>query len=628
MARLNLRGPSKMGACNEDEGALTRAVVASFEREDGSAGHAWACRVWEARRVLWRACEVYAPKEMAAALRARATEIDPESKRLDATNRGGVAELRLALAEWLDPPVLCRFCSRVMPEPRAARDSAGPADVRPAPPRPCSARQLIRGGIDRKTGARVMRPQRCLPHISKDGRCGTLALFLPPPLPGPVTEAMHKAGGRHDVISDRDGQALLTASTVTDATHVAVRVARKRFDWTMNRACSANGRLFMKAQAQYYAADGTGITRADLLQEAALGGRRALMDFDPTRGFQFSSYALNWVRQGMSAIWAKRHEIKTPAWVVDGRREVERKGVQPRELLAAIEALAESSAHRRPVTMSLAEALVALVIEAETIEEVPGSRPLRKVRRLLLAGRDPLMLAVEAAKEAAPKMVGSGTKRRQESLELAIERVAAVVSAWLELDLAGGATLTVLRTETASPMSAALEDATGVDDSDEAATSTRHRSAVLVDGTDLEALAAAEQEATLGRDALYAGLAHLQQHDREGAEIIRRYHGLEGPEETLQEIADAPLRCTGRTLCRERMRQKYREALQHVKRHLQEMGAPVAADDDDGDFSPVIVPRSPWRPVGPAAVEMTKAAMRQSEVSSDDAPFLSGVMTL
>src|SRR5690606_38688582 len=111
------------------------------------------------------------------------------------------------------------------------------------------------------------------------------------------------------------------------------------------------------------------------------------------------------------------------------------------------------------------------------------------------------------------QMVGSGSKRRQESVEAAIERIAAVVSAWLELGLAGGATLTVLRTETASPMSAALEDAAGVDDSDEAATSTRHRSAVLVDGTDLEALAAAEQEATLGRDALYAGLAHLQQHD-------------------------------------------------------------------------------------------------------------------
>ena len=570
MARLNLRGPSKMGACTEDEGALTRAVVAAFEREDGSAGHAWACRVWEARRVLWRACEVYAPKEMAAALRARATEIDPVTHRLDATNRGGVAELRLALAEWLDPPVVCRYCGRKMPAPRADKSSAGPDDVRPAPPRPCTARPLMRCGRTDPFGRPVMRPQRCLAHVSKDGRCGTLALFLPPPLPEPVTEAMRKAGGRHDVISDRDGEALLAASTISPATHVAVRVARKRLDWTLDRAVRANGRLVMKTQAKYYAPDGTGITRADLLQEAAMGCRRALMDFDPTRGFQFSSYALNWIRQGMSAIWAHRHQIDTPAWVVDGRKEIERKGVQPRALLSAIEVLAEASAFRRPTAMSLAEALVVLVIYAEVIEDVPGSRPLRKVRRVLLAGRDPLELAVEAAHAAAPQMVGSGAKRRQEGVESAIERVASVVSEWLELGLAGGATLTVLRTETASAMSEALEDVATPEES-EAGTSAKP-TAVIIDSTDIEALAAAEQEASMGRDALRAGLLHLQTIDREGAEIVRRYHGLDGPEETLQEIADAQLRCTGRTLCRERIRQKYREALVEMKRHLKVAG--------------------------------------------------------
>lgn len=601
MARLNLRGPSKMGACTEDEGALTRAVVAAFEREDGSAGHAWACRVWEARRVLWRACEVYAPKEMAAALRARATEIDPVTHRLDATNRGGVAELRLALAEWLDPPVVCRYCGREMPAPRANKSSAGPNDVKPAPTRSCSARPLMRGGVDRTTGRPKMRPQRCLAHVAKDGRCGTLALFLPPPLPEPVSEAMRKAGGRHDVISDRDGEALLAASTITPATHVAVRVARKRFDWTLDRAVRANGRLVMKTQAKYYAPDGTGITRSDLLQEAAMGCRRALMDFDPTRGFQFSSYALNWIRQGMSAIWAHRHQIDTPAWVVDGRKEIERKGVQPRPLLSAIEALAEASALRQPTAMSLAEALVGLVIEAEVIEDVPGSRPLRKVRRVLLAGCDPLELAVEAAHTAAPQMVGSGAKRRQESVEAAAERVAAVVSEWLELGLAGGATLTILRTETASSMSAALEDSAGVDDENEAAASARHRSAVLADSTDVEALAAAEQEASLGRDALRAGLLHLQTVDREGAEIVRRYHGLDGPEETLQEIADAPLRCTDRTLCRERIRQKYREALVEMKRHLKAAGASLDFETDDDE--------PPLRPSRPASAEAVSLAL-------------------
>lgn len=601
MARLNLRGPSKMGACTEDEGALTRAVVAAFEREDGSTGHTWACRVWEARRVLWRACEVYAPQEMAAALRARATEIDPVTHRLDATNRGGVTELRLALAEWLDPPVVCRYCGREMPAPRADKSSAGPDDVKPAPARPCAARPLMRCGRTDPFGRPVMRPQRCLAHVSKDGRCGTLALFLPPPLPEPVTEAMRKAGGRHDVISDRDGEALLAASTITSATHVAVRVARKRFDWTLDRAVRANGRLVMKTQAKYYAPDGTGITRADLLQEAAMGCRRALMDFDPTRGFQFSSYALNWIRQGMSAIWAHRHQIDTPAWVVDGRKEIERKGVQPRALLSAIEALAEASAFRRPTAMSLAEALVVLVIEAEVIEDVPGSRPPRKVRRVLLAGRDPLELAVKAAHAAAPQMVGSGAKRRQESVEAATERVAAVVSAWLELGLAGGATLTVMRTETASPMSAALEDSAGVDDEDSAAASARHRSAVLVDSTDVEALAAAEQEASLGRDALRVGLLHLQTVDREGAEIVRRYHGLDGPEETLQEIADAPLRCTSRTLCRERIRQKYREALVEMKRHLKAAG--VSLDSEADDNGP------PRRPARPASAEAASLAL-------------------
>ena len=72
---------------------MTRAVVARYAAEDGLDGNAEAAKVLPARRHLWRLCETYVPHLLAAALRARLSTADQ-------TGRGGVRELRRALADW------------------------------------------------------------------------------------------------------------------------------------------------------------------------------------------------------------------------------------------------------------------------------------------------------------------------------------------------------------------------------------------------------------------------------------------------------------------------------------------------------------------------------------------------
>jgi len=111
MPNFTLRGPSKLGASQAASGeeALTAAVVAAYASVDEATakrdGPLLAAKVLPTRRELWRLAEMYEPRRLAAALRARC---DPS----DQSGRGGVRELREALADWLDPPKRCRVCRR------------------------------------------------------------------------------------------------------------------------------------------------------------------------------------------------------------------------------------------------------------------------------------------------------------------------------------------------------------------------------------------------------------------------------------------------------------------------------------------------------------------------------------
>src|SRR5690606_10673188 len=58
---------------------------------------------------------------------------------------------------------------------------------------------------------------------------------------------------------------------------------------------------------------GKGIQVDDLIQEGTLGLLRAIDKFDPKRGFQFSTYAIWWIRQAISrAVLDQGRSVRVP----------------------------------------------------------------------------------------------------------------------------------------------------------------------------------------------------------------------------------------------------------------------------------------------------------------------------
>lgn len=348
-----------------DEGDLTRGVVARYAATDGSLGQASAERVLPARRELWRLVEALAPRALAAALRAR---LSPS----DQSGRGGVRELRAALADWLDPPPTCAHCGRAFDPARSSGPTRLQCPSRPRPkkwtpgrgrpplPVPCAARR----------GTRARTGHDAHPTVA---RCGTLALFTPVQL-DPVAMRAHgllRHGGSlaYDVVVDRDARILLAVSSAgnineegqpvlgrqsnthshDDSTRL-IDAARRYLDRALESAVRENGRLILATQVRYFAPK-NGVTRADLVQGGAMGCRRALLDYDANyrppgkrQGVRFSTYGINWIHQGIGEVFADRDLVPVPEWCVDLRADVEALGLSPGLLLAGVMAVVEARA--------------------------------------------------------------------------------------------------------------------------------------------------------------------------------------------------------------------------------------------------------------------------------------------
>jgi len=555
-----------------DEGALTAAVIAPYAAEDGKRGQVAAEAVLPLRRALWRAAETYAPARLAACLRVRA-------RATDQTGRGGVRELRAALADWLDPPPTCKRCHRVIVP---GSEKVG-----------CGARRGGPNGPGRRLACLPDRRPAAV-RAGREARCGTLALFAPTLADPHVAAAWAKFSGAADVVCDRDGRALLAATAPKGARlppefaealaglaasmHPApdagpppqVLGARRRFERAVDDAIRANGRLILATQVKYYKAAGATM-RADLVQGAAMGLRRALMDYDASAVHKngmtarIASYSIPWIRQGAGEAYAERDLLGTPDWVGALRRKVEAAGVAPADLLRASLHLAEAACV--PATIATpgavfdaALAIATLLQDAATV----ASEVWETARSAHAVALPPAPKASKQTDAAAGLPAPPTKQEREKQEERSAERILAWAAGILEVEATGSGLLAALRHGAPVYVSTV---ATGADDDDSddggnaggrGIKDAKRVAAISAgDHEDIEAAIAEEEDAALKWRRAAEALDDLRRTDPEAAEVIRRRRGLDGlgEEEALESIAATGLVSTNRKPCRESVRQ-------------------------------------------------------------------------
>ena len=68
---------------------------------------------------------------------------------------------------------------------------------------------------------------------------------------------------------------------------------------------------------------GQGLPFEDLIQEGNIGRLKAVQEFDPGRGWKFSTYTTWWIRQAVGrAITDKGHTIRVPAYMAEKMSKV------------------------------------------------------------------------------------------------------------------------------------------------------------------------------------------------------------------------------------------------------------------------------------------------------------------
>lgn len=97
------------------------------------------------------------------------------------------------------------------------------------------------------------------------------------------------------------------------------------------RLVESNMRLVISIAKAYRS---SGIPFEDLIQEGAIGLMTAADRFDPTRGYRFSTYATQWIRQSIGrAVDNKSKSIRLPAHVSESLRKLDKARTEMRREL-------------------------------------------------------------------------------------------------------------------------------------------------------------------------------------------------------------------------------------------------------------------------------------------------------
>jgi RNA polymerase primary sigma factor len=158
--------------------------------------------------------------------------------------------------------------------------------------------------------------------------------------------------------------------TATEELKLAIKVRDGDRSAKM-KMIEANMRLVVSIAKTYLS---SGIPLEDLIQEGSIGLMTAAERFDPDRGYRFSTYATQWIRQSIGrAVDNKSKAIRLPAHVSESLRKVER---------------ARSELRRRTGDEPTAEQL------AETV-----GLSLKKINSLLQTTQEPVSLDMPVGDE-------------------------------------------------------------------------------------------------------------------------------------------------------------------------------------------------------------------------------------
>jgi len=136
---------------------------------------------------------------------------------------------------------------------------------------------------------------------------------------------------RHRLLSREDEQrlgGLIEAGRVAagalefeppGARRSALEVAVAEAEQARRQFVESNLRLVVSVAKRF---QGTGTPLLDLIQDGNLGLLRAVEMFDHRRGFKFSTYAIWWIRQGITRGAASPRVIRLPTDVADRVRQV------------------------------------------------------------------------------------------------------------------------------------------------------------------------------------------------------------------------------------------------------------------------------------------------------------------
>ena len=116
--------------------------------------------------------------------------------------------------------------------------------------------------------------------------------------------------------SDRDW------ATRSQLTPAELKAALQKGERAKKRMIEANLRLVVHVAKQYR---GRELDFLDLIQEGAIGLKRAVEKFDPAQGYKFSTYAFWWIRQGITrAIAEQSRTIKLPVNLTEKLNKIKR----------------------------------------------------------------------------------------------------------------------------------------------------------------------------------------------------------------------------------------------------------------------------------------------------------------